>query len=118
MLSRRTLLVGMIGALVLGGPALAQDDRITRGVLRQLERQGFEVVEVRRTLLGRVRILAHRGGDTRELVFDPRNGAIMRDYLSGGGDGPGIPAIGDYDDADDDDNDNDNDDSNDGDDDE
>jgi len=93
----------MIGALVMGGPAMAQDDRVTRSILRQLERQGFEVVEIRHTLLGRVRIVARREGIMRELVFDPRNGAILRDYLSGGdGDGPGVPDIGDYDDDDDD----------------
>lgn len=115
MLSRRRLLAGMIGALVMGGPAMAQDDRVTRSILRQLERQGFEVVEIRQTLLGRVRIVARREDVLRELVFDPRNGAILRDYLSGGdGDGPAIPDIGDYDDDDDGDDDDGDDDGDDG----
>jgi hypothetical protein len=99
MLSRRRLLAGLIGAAVLGGPAFAQDDRVTRAVLRQLERQGFEVIELRKTLLGRVRIIASRGANMRELVFDPRTGAILRDFLSNNDDGPVIPSIGDFDDA-------------------
>ena len=55
-----------------------------RSLARQLEAQGFSVTEIRRTLLGRVRVVATRGGQTREIVVDPRNGAILRDFTSGG----------------------------------
>lgn len=99
MLSRRRLLAGLMSAAVMGGPAFAQDDRVTRAVVRQLEQQGFEVIELRKTLLGRVRILSSRGEAVRELVFDPRTGAILRDYLSSDDDSPIIPSIGDFDDA-------------------
>jgi hypothetical protein len=111
-------------AFLSGGPALAQQDRATRSVVRQLERQGFEVTAVRRTLLGRIRVLSRRGDLFREIVFDPRNGAILRDYtVDRGGDpsvGPspddveqGRPGEDDdaYDDDDDDTDDNDTDDN-------
>jgi hypothetical protein len=83
MFSRRRLLFGLLAgfAIAAGTPALAQDDRVTRGVVRQLEQQGFDVERVSRTLLGRVRILARRGDQGRELVFDPRNGTILRDFI-------------------------------------
>ena len=102
MVSRRALLAGLIAGLALGSPAFAQDDRVTRGVVQQLERQGFDIEDAGRTLLGRVRIVANRSGLRRELVIDPRNGAILRDFVSGHSgsddDGPDIPDIGDYDD--------------------
>ena len=115
MLPRHALMAGLIAGLCIAQPALAQDDRVSRGVVVQLEQQGFEVREASRTLLGRVRIVADRAGLRRELVIDPRNGAILRDFVSGqrggDGDGPDIPDIGDYDDdRDDDDRDDDDDD--------
>ena len=103
MLSRRRLLIGTVSTLALATPALAQDDRATRQVVRQLERQGFRIVQINRTLLGRVRVVARRGDLTREIVLDPRNGQILRDYVSGGDDDERSPDIGDFDDEDDDD---------------
>jgi hypothetical protein len=70
---------------------MAQDDAATRSVIRQLGAQGFEIVSVRRTLLGRVRVLSRRGNLQREIVLDPRNGVILRDYTVDGG---GTPRIG------------------------
>ena len=123
MFSRRRLLFGLLAgfAIAAGTPALAQDDRVTRGVVRQLEQQGFDVETVSRTLLGRVRILARRGDKGRELVFDPRNGTILRDFIfddddDDDDDRPRVPDIRDADDHDDD-HDDDDDDSDDGDDD-
>jgi hypothetical protein len=98
MLSRRDFLTMTLAGAAMARPALAQDDAITRSLVRQLEGQGFDVIELERTLLGRLRILARRGSLTRELVIDPRNGAILRDFVSRGENGPNIPDIGDYDD--------------------
>lgn len=92
---------------------MAQDDRVTRSIRQQLERQGFNILEINRTLLGRVRVLAERGGSRRELVIDPRNGAILRDYISGDDDDDDLPDIGDPDDDDDDGRDDDDDDGDD-----
>lgn len=98
---------------------MAQDDAATRSVTRQLRNQGFDIVSVSRTLLGRVRIVSRRGNQQREIVLDPRNGAILRDYTVGtGGDasvgpepeGSGGGSSGGEDDDDDDDDDDDGDD--------
>lgn len=102
MLSRRGLLIGLAGGLVLAGPAIAQADPVTQAVIRQLEARGFVIAEVRRTLLGRMRIVSVRGEVTRELVIDPRNGAILRDYTVRADGRRGLPELDDLDEGDDD----------------
>jgi hypothetical protein len=87
-LSRRRFLISASAAVLAASPAMAQDDAATRSVIRQLERQGFEIISVRRTLLGRVRVLSRRGNLQREIVLDPRNGAILRDYTVDAGGNP------------------------------
>ena len=89
--TRRGFLLAAASALLVGGPALAQQDAATRSVVRQLEAQGFDVVSVRTTLLGRVQVLSRRGDLQREIVFDPRNGSILRDFTVDEG---GDPSIG------------------------
>ncbi len=74
----RSILLGGGLILVLAGAGLAQS--VTEQVIDQLQRQGFEIEQTNRTLLGRVRIIAERNDFTREIVFDPRNGEILRDY--------------------------------------
>jgi hypothetical protein len=113
MTTRRHFLLTLGSALLAGGPALAQQDAATRSVVRQLEAQGFEVSSVRTTLLGRVRVLSRRGDLRREIVFDPRNGSILRDFTvddggapsigpePGSEDGPSMGGVGDRDDDDD-----------------
>jgi uncharacterized membrane protein YgcG len=91
MTTRRRFLVTSVSAVLAGGPALAQQDAATRSVVRQLEAQGFVVYSVRTTLLGRVRVLSRRGDLRREIVFDPRNGTILRDFTVDDG---GAPSIG------------------------
>ncbi|WGW05670.1 hypothetical protein [Tropicibacter oceani] len=77
---RDFLIAGSCGlALVLGGQAAyaqtAQDQ-----VIRQLKTLGYTSIRVRRTLLGRVRILAQGRPGSREIVLDPATGTILRDY--------------------------------------
>ena len=77
-----------------GGPALAQSQGVTGDTTRvdgvqqpsvaaQLAEQGYEVVETGRTLLGRVRIVAERDGQVREVVVSRSTGEVMRDALLG-----------------------------------
>ena len=71
--------------LALAVPASA--DPVDEGV-SQLRAQGYVIVEIRKTWLGRVRIEAAKGGREREVVFDRFTGEIRRDYVrdtSGGG---------------------------------
>ena len=49
-------------------------------IVRQLEDQGFTIQSVRRTWLGRTRIVARSRTYEREVVFVPSTGEILRDY--------------------------------------
>ena len=80
--SRRRFLGILAGGIL--GPGLALAQSVQDQVLAQLRAQGFVIEEVQRTLLGRVRVIARRGSQVRELVFDPRNGSILRDFVRGG----------------------------------
>ena len=54
-------------------------------IVAQLRDQGFSQIEVERTWLGRTRILAQRGDASREIIFNPATGEILRDlWLSKG----------------------------------
>ncbi|MFO6464088.1 hypothetical protein ACK8OR_06835 [Jannaschia sp. KMU-145] len=103
----------LVGALSFGAAAQAQSPS---GMIGRLQAEGFDRIEVSRTLLGRVRIEARGNGQRREIVFNPRTGEVLRDYARADDDrdddrrdrGRGR----DRDDRDDDDEDNDDDDDN------
>jgi hypothetical protein len=77
MLSRRNFLIGMTTGAVLAGPAWARD--FASQVEDRLKRQGYTIDSVGRTLLGRVRIVAHNASGQREIILNPRTGEILRD---------------------------------------
>ena len=74
---------GVLGALaafaLLAPPAFGQ--AALAGVVGQLEAQGYEIVEVRRTLLGRIRVEAVSSRNRREVVFDRGTGEVLRDLV-------------------------------------
>jgi len=86
-------------------PVAAQS--IQDRVVQQLSDQGFEIVQMKRTLLGRVRIEAQGGGLARELVFNPNTGEILRDYWEASESDEDEDGDGEEDDEDDDDDDDD-----------
>lgn len=53
---------------------------IEDSIVRQLREQGFGDIEVRRTLLGRSRIVAQSDTLYREIIVNPVTGEILRDY--------------------------------------
>ena len=75
---RRSLLVACLSLASLAGMAQAQtaQDRI----VQQLRDQGFDEIEVTRTWLGRVRIVAEEDDTLREIILNPSTGHILRDY--------------------------------------
>jgi hypothetical protein len=89
-MDRRTFLV-MVGAVAIGTPALAdhEDD-----IIERLTEEGYERIDVTRTLLGRVRIVAFKGRLQRELVLNPRTGEILRDIVTSRGDDSSTVAQG------------------------
>ena len=80
-MKRRQLLTGILGAMgmqmLTALPALSQS--FVEQVVTQLRAQGFQSIEVERTLLGRTRIAALRTDGSREIVLNPNTGEILRD---------------------------------------
>ena len=64
--------------IALAGPVQAQD--YVSGITGQLRDLGFEQIEVRQTLLGRARIIARSAEGQREIILNPNNGEILRDF--------------------------------------
>lgn len=51
-------------------------------IVQQLQDQGYTAVDVRKTLLGRIRIIAASKTRVREIILNPNSGEILRDYSS------------------------------------
>lgn len=77
MMHRRKFLV-LVTAFSLSGTLPAWADK-EDDIIERLVEAGFGQIEVSRTLLGRVRIVATKGNIRRELVINPRTGEILRD---------------------------------------
>jgi hypothetical protein len=84
-MKRREFMTGLLAGVALAGPATAQD--VAGDIIAQLLQQGFTDVTSSTTWLGRVRILAQRDNDSREIVVNPRTGEILRDVWLGRRDG-------------------------------
>jgi hypothetical protein len=72
---RRLVLVsvGLVGSAAVADPV---DD-----ILEEIRSQGFRIVRVQRTWLGRVQIVGQNASFRREVVIDPTTGEIRRDLL-------------------------------------
>lgn len=98
---RQFLFVGTAAALV-PGAAFAKD--FADKIVRRLRKQGYTDISSSRTFLGRVRIVAWRGGESREIILNPYTGEILRDVWTAA-DGRLVPGTleGDDDDKEEDD---------------
>lgn len=77
-----TAFVLSTGVALADDPALYVDDAFVQTVTSQLEAQGFVVVDVERTLLGRYKIEAlSADGVQRELVISANTGEVLRDQV-------------------------------------
>ena len=75
---KRILIPFVIAAGLLGPPAHAATTEAS--IVAELREQGFGRVEIRRTLLGRTRIIATSPTYEREIVLNPSTGVILRDF--------------------------------------
>ncbi|UYO00376.1 MAG: hypothetical protein KIT02_03920 [Devosia sp.] len=80
---RRQFLIALTG-LTFAFPQMAHADYVD-SVVAQLEAQGYRDIEITRTLLGRVRVLATHAQGVRELVINPRTGELLRDVWTTAG---------------------------------
>lgn len=80
-------------ALSLALAALAARAETQAEIVAQMQAEGYRSIEVSTTWLRRVRIVAEGGAGLREVVIDPRNGEVLRDFTDRaphrGGAGPG-----------------------------
>lgn len=116
----KSLLLVLFLAAFLPGEAVAQSMTVRDFFTRELREDGYENIRISRTFLGRLRFTGSQPGRRREIVVNPANGAILRDYVriigeggneGGGGNKPPYPGGGGYEDGDyDEDNDYDDDD--------
>jgi uncharacterized membrane protein YgcG len=81
----RNLFVGVVALGLTGTAAHGQD--FEQNLIAQLQLQGYAQIQVERTFLGRVRILALQNGVMREIVLNPRTGEVLRDVWLAGADG-------------------------------
>ena len=97
-------LAGAFGAGVTAGPSVAHAQDVVAGIdegsiervqllgphrmlteeeaALLLQAEGFEIVEMGRTLLGRIRIIAEGPQGTREIVLHPSDGRVLRDIFT------------------------------------
>lgn len=61
-------------------PFAASAQSVQEQILTQLADQGFHDFEISKTLLGRIRVTSQSNTLSRELVFNPVTGEILRDY--------------------------------------
>jgi len=77
-MKRRYLMAMLLATAVGTGPAFAAS--VKDKLVSELKSQGFRNLSITRTWLGRTRITGSNGKFTRELVFNPYSGEILRDY--------------------------------------
>jgi hypothetical protein len=82
---RRVFIASLVATLATAGASLA--DNFSDNIVLQLRQQGYAKIEMKKTWLGRVRILATSADAQREIILNPRTGEILRDFWQplGGG---------------------------------
>ena len=58
------------------------NDPVLKQLIEQLEKEGYEVLYVKSTILGRYKIEAHSDEFEREIVVAPGAGTFLRDEIS------------------------------------
>lgn len=81
-MDRRHFITGAMALCASAGPLLAQTPEIVNQIVGQLRGQGYDKITVRRTLLGRLRLVAQGAGQRREIIVNPNTGEILRDFWS------------------------------------
>lgn len=78
MMCRSVILASLAAVLLLHSPALAQVS-VADDVIARIEQEGYTVVDVRRSWLGRIVITASDQDDLREIVLNRTSGEVLRD---------------------------------------
>lgn len=70
----------LLSGLTVGMAQVAFADAVSDKIVANLRAQGFAVLQMDRTWLGRMWVLARNDEVQREVVFNPVTGEILRDY--------------------------------------
>ena len=76
---RSLLLILCLAVMPPAAVAQTQVPAVARSVIADLQAQGYGEIEITRTFLGRLRIVAEGPLGEREIVLNPRTGVILRD---------------------------------------
>lgn len=79
MLKRILIFVFLVFAVSAG--AQAQGLTVREFYVQELRNDGYDTIKISRTFLGRLRFIGTQPGRRREIVVNPANGAILRDYV-------------------------------------
>jgi hypothetical protein len=74
----KRLILAAVCAIVMGQPVLAQS--IDERIASSLQAEGYQIVTMSRTWLGRIYVIAETETVRREMVFSPATGEVLRDY--------------------------------------
>jgi hypothetical protein len=74
----KRLILAAVCAIALGQPVLAQS--IDERIAASLQAEGYQIVTMSRTWLGRIYVIAETDSVRREMVFNPATGEVLRDY--------------------------------------
>ena len=64
--------------IVIEAPKLA-DRQTVQAMVEELKAAGFIYIEIRRTFLGRARVIAYSATEMREVIMNPTTGEVLRD---------------------------------------
>lgn len=78
-MKRRAFLLSGI-ACAACGPAWSQNS--ADHIVAELQNQGYHTIRIYRTWLRRIRIVADGPNGVREIVYNPSNGMVLRDYVT------------------------------------
>ncbi|MEL6516948.1 MAG: hypothetical protein AAFQ39_04470, partial [Pseudomonadota bacterium] len=76
---RSLLLILCLAVMLSAAAAQTQVPAVAQSVIEDLQAQGYGEIEITRTFLGRLRIVAEGPLGEREIVLNPRSGVILRD---------------------------------------
>jgi len=74
--------IALILCLVVCAAGSARAESSRERLLAALEADGYDIQQVERTWLGRLRIVATKGDLRREVVINPGTGEVLRDIAS------------------------------------
>lgn len=79
-----TLLIIAIGVFIFEDsiPEPDMNDPVIIQLIEQLAEEGYEVLEIESTWLGRLKVEAHSDSFEREIVLAPGAGTFLRDDIS------------------------------------